>query len=108
MTILEHPLAQTVIEGNNLLLTCSGKGYPSIGITWFKDDKVVTNNVYRLDFSGDSTLNISSVSRNDAGSYICLFSTSAGNLNSSVAQVIVLCKLIYHIIIACKILLQLL
>ena len=91
-------MAQTVIEGDNLLLKCSGKGYPSIGITWFKDGQAITNNVYRLDFSGNSILNISSVSRNDAGLYMCLFSTSAGNLNSSVAQVLVLCKSIYFII----------
>ena len=97
MTILENPVAQTVVEGDNLLLTCSGSGYPSIGITWFKDGSAITSNVYRQAFSGISTLNINSVSSSDGGSYMCLFSTSAGNLNSSMAEVVVLSKSIYYL-----------
>ena len=99
MTILENPMAQTVVEDDNLLLTCSGIGYPSIGITWFKDGSPITSNVYRQAFSGNSTLNIHSVSGSDSGVYMCLFSTSAGNLNSSEAKVVVLRKSIHLLFI---------
>ena len=85
---------QAVTKGENIQLNCeSTLQYPNtsetIHYTWTKDGQSV-------DFDNKTTGNkeINSVSRSDAGIYVCAVSNVAGVSYSDSVQLIVYCKIL--------------
>ena len=75
---------ETVIEGQNVTLTCNASGFPTPTVYWVK-----TSNGDRFN---ETELVFTNISRSEAGEYTCV----ASNLCTSteVVEVDVLCKFI--------------
>ncbi|EDO32136.1 predicted protein, partial [Nematostella vectensis] len=77
-----QPEPTVVREGNPLILSCAADGRPIPSYEWLKDGHVITD-------SSNSTLEIESASREDAGRYQCVASNRIGNETSRYADVTV-------------------
>ncbi|XP_048588906.1 fibroblast growth factor receptor 4 isoform X2 [Nematostella vectensis] len=77
-----QPEPTVVREGNPLILSCAADGRPIPSYEWLKDGHVITD-------SSNSTLEIKSASREDAGRYQCVASNRIGNETSRYADVTV-------------------
>ena len=71
----------TVDEGEKLSLKCHVCGSPPLKIQWMKDRKeLVSAGSTRITFSdGTACLEISPVSKHDAGDYLCKATNDAGS-----------------------------
>ena len=61
--------------GENVTLTCTSEGGPTLNYTWMLPDNTeVTSDM----------LSVNNVMTNDTGEYICIVTSEAGNANTSV------------------------
>ena len=61
--------------GENVTLTCTSQGGPTLNYTWMLPDNTeVTSDM----------LSVNNVMTNDTGEYICIVTSEAGNANTSV------------------------
>lgn len=81
------------VEGEPLRIELHASGNPmSMSYTWTKDGLPIMSNAPNQRIISDgATLNISKLSRNDAGSYICEAMNSQGTAIMEI-QVVVECK----------------
>ena len=92
-SIIVHPTARTVNEGySSLNLTCNADGNPMPSFTWFKNVTFLVTTTSRFTFlSNGKVLQITMVSRTDAGNYFCRASNGR-NASSQIAALLVNCK----------------
>ncbi|XP_067825529.1 hemicentin-1-like [Heptranchias perlo] len=75
---LGRPLKTKAAVGHSLTLRCSSSGYPPPVLTWLKDGVSLTSGE-RIQFvAGGKTLKIENVRESDAGTYICMATSAAG------------------------------
>ncbi|KAL9964191.1 hypothetical protein ACROYT_G027789 [Oculina patagonica] len=67
-----------VVEGNILFLVCQAEGSPTPHVSWRKNGKVLQSSINKTDFIIDDA------SIEDAGSYECEVSNSAGTVSHTV------------------------
>ena len=60
---------RTVLEGDNIKLTCNATGQPEPNITWTKEKP--GNQGYTVVVQEGKVLTITNINRNDAGNYTC-------------------------------------
>ena len=90
--ITTHPEFTVVEEGYYVTLTCYADGNPTPWISWTKDGSLVIGRPGVILGTGNRTLTIEIVNREDSGQYQCLASNGLGNATSSVATLDVDCK----------------
>ncbi|MGB0580766.1 MAG: immunoglobulin domain-containing protein [Limisphaerales bacterium] len=76
--IVTHPTNQTVVAGNNVMLSVAAAGTAPIGYQWFKNGGPVVNETNR-------TLQLTSVTAGDAGTYHVAVSNALGTVQSRTA-----------------------
>uniref|UniRef100_UPI00398EE55D hemicentin-1-like n=1 Tax=Pristiophorus japonicus TaxID=55135 RepID=UPI00398EE55D len=75
---LGRPLKSKAKVGHSLTLRCSSSGYPPPVLSWLKDGVPLTSSD-RVQFTaGGKTLKIENVGEGDAGAYICMATSAAG------------------------------
>ena len=67
---------QNITEGNNLNLTCQPSGTPSPAVSWFS--------VSSGQHTSGNVLELTNISRNEAGDYRCEASNVCGNASEAV------------------------
>ena len=98
--VVAAPTTQTVREGNSVIMTCAGFGYPYPTITWYQDSQPLDPNLagrvsittrltnYNGALVRESVMKICGAGEEDQGSYYCSFSSAFGNtVNSNTWQV---------------------
>ena len=81
---------QTVLEGDNLHLTCIASGQPEPNITWIKERPGNQGNTVVV--QEGKVLTITNINRNDAGGYTCTAYNGFGKLENRAVSVIVTSK----------------
>ena len=81
-TIVNQPRSQSVAVGADITFTVTGDGIAPLTYQWLKDDSIVAGKT-------SSTLTISSVQADDAGSYSVVVSNSGGSVTSNSATLTV-------------------
>ena len=83
----------SVIEGDNVTLSCNASGNPIPAITWTRDGSLISSGNQRISFqAGNRQLTITNVNRTDDGEYQCVADNSEGNDTSDVITLNVKCK----------------
>ncbi|XP_078083679.1 hemicentin-1-like [Mustelus asterias] len=73
-----HPVKTKATVGHSLTLRCSSSGYPPPVLSWLKDGAPLTSSD-RIQFVAEGkTLRIENVGESDAGTYICMAISAAG------------------------------
>ena len=86
--ITSHTPTVTVLEGQNITLSCGATGHPTPLVTWTKTDDPSTI------LANATSYHLLSAGRGAAGTYRCTASNGAGPDASAVAVVDVECKII--------------
>ena len=73
---------QNVTEGENLNLTCEASGTPPLAVSWIKAGVQLTN---------EKVLQLTNISRSQAGDYRCEASNECGN-SSELVNINVQCE----------------
>lgn len=70
-----------VTEGETLRLKCHVSGSPPMAVQWLKDRRELKSggNTRLIFASGTASLEVSQVSMNDAGDYLCKASNASGS-----------------------------
>ncbi|CAH3163880.1 unnamed protein product, partial [Pocillopora meandrina] len=81
--ISTRPEGKTLIEGENITLSCNATGNPEPSISWVKDGFPINSNS-RINFSQDNRLlTITNTSRTYSGEYRCVARNRVGNDTSN-------------------------
>ena len=80
----------TVLQGDNLQLTCKVSGQPEPNITWTKEKPGNQGNTVVV--QEGKLLTITDINRTDAGDYTCTAYNGFGKLESRTVYVIVTCE----------------
>ena len=80
----------TVLQGDNLQLTCKVSGRPEPNITWTKEKPGNQGNTVVV--QEGKLLTITDINRTDAGDYTCTAYNGFGKLESRTVYVIVTCE----------------
>lgn len=94
---VEHlKITQSLVEGQDTVLSCSWGGNPATAIQWQKDGQVLTpEGIYRIEVNDNtSNLYIKIARREDSGLFACIIANEAGS-NMSRCQVTVSCKRLF-------------
>ena len=89
--IVAQPTSVGTVEGGHLFLECRVEGGPPLSVRWFKDGAELEEDD-RVKVSLLRGLNMTNVSRSDAGNYSCQIQWTASQLMSSSAEVTVQCE----------------
>ena len=81
---------QTVLEGDNLHLTCNALGRPEPNITWTKEKPV--NQANTVVVQEGKVLTITNINRTDAGDYTCTAYNGFGKPENQTVYVTVTCE----------------
>ena len=86
-------LTEKLVEGQDIVLSCTWGGNPATSIQWQKDGQVLNNETpYKVETqNNNSRLLIQSAKKEDQGVFVCLIANSAGS-NMSRCQVLVTCN----------------
>ena len=109
--VLKSPQNKTVVEGQNITMTCSAKGHPRPSVAWFTNGirqvsystsaRSITEKANEITETTSSFLTITSANHGrDDGLYFCEFSNSAGRKSSSDGKVTVHGKQRYRFMLA--------
>ena len=79
----------TVLEGNNLQLTCEASGRPDPNITWTKEKPGNQTNIVVVQ---GKVLTITNINRSDAGNYTCAVYNGFGEPDNQTVYVNVPCE----------------
>ena len=91
--ITTQPQVGSVIEGDNVTLSCNASGNPEPTISWTRDGSLVSSGDQRISFeAGNRQLTIRNVNRTDSGEYRCVADNSEGNDTSNAITLDVKCK----------------
>ena len=91
--ITTQPQVGSVIEGDNVTLSCNASGNPVPTISWTRDGSLVSSGDQRISFeAGNRQLTITNVNRADSGEYLCVADNSEGNDTSNATTLDVKCK----------------
>ena len=91
--ITTQPQVGSVIEGDNVTLSCNASGNPVPTISWTRDRSLVSSGDQRISFeAGNRQLTITNVNRTDSGEYLCVADNSEGNDTSNAITLDVKCK----------------
>ena len=91
--ITTQPQVGSVIEGDNVTLSCNASGNPEPTISWTRDGSLVSSGDQRISFeAGNRQLTITNVNRTDSGQYLCVADNSEGNDTSNAITLAVKCK----------------
>ena len=91
--ITTQPQVGSVIEGDNVTLSCNASGNPEPTISWRRDGSLVSSGDQRISFeAGNRQLTITNVNRADSGEYLCVADNSEGNDTSNAITLDVKCK----------------
>ena len=94
--IVENPKDVTIVEGKDVVFSCTVDGNPSPRVTWTKnEEKLNTTTNLQLTASSlnnNNSLTIRDVHRSDSGQYRCVIINSVGNITSSPRDLNVQCK----------------
>ena len=91
--ITTQPQAGSVIEGDNVTLSCNASGNPEPTISWTRDGSLVSSGDQRISFeAGNRQLTITNVNRADSGEYLCVADNSERNDTSNATTLDVQCK----------------
>ena len=91
--ITTQPQVGSVIEGDNVTLSCNASGNPEPTISWRRDGFLVSSGDQRISFeAGNRQLTITNVNRADSGEYLCVADNSEGNDTSNAITLDVKCK----------------
>ena len=77
----------TVLQGDNLQLTCEASGRPEPNITWTKEEPSNQGNIGVV--QEGKLLTITDINKTDAGNYTCTAYNGFGKLESRTVHVIV-------------------
>ncbi|CAH3163905.1 unnamed protein product [Pocillopora meandrina] len=95
--IVENPKDVTIVEGEDVVFSCTVDGNPSPRVTWTKnEEKLNTTTNLQLTASSlnnNNSLTIRDVHRSDSGQYRCVIINSVGNITSSPGDLNVQCNL---------------
>ncbi|KAF7668299.1 hypothetical protein LDENG_00019590 [Lucifuga dentata] len=80
LEFLVQPVAMTKVIGASVLLPCAVTGYPTPQIRWMFGDKLLEESDGRVEVVGGGSLQIASLTEEDAGIYTCM----ADNANASI------------------------
>ena len=75
----------TLEEGESVSLYCNVSGFPEPNVTWSKVG-------VHVPYESGYWLNLTGITRNEAGSYSCQANNTCGEKNSSVISIDVQCK----------------
>ncbi|XP_027037672.1 peroxidasin homolog [Pocillopora damicornis] len=94
--IVENPKDVTIVEGEDVVFSCTVDGNPSPRVTWTKNEEKL-NTTTNLQLTASSlnnkhSLTIRDVHRSDSGQYRCVIINSVGNITSSPGDLNVQCK----------------
>ena len=81
---------QTVLEGDNLHLTCNALGRPEPNITWTQEKPV--NQANTVVVQEGKMLTITNINRTDAGDYTCIAYNGFGKPENQTVYVNVTCE----------------
>ena len=88
----QEPEDTTRSVGSSVTLHCKPpRGEPEVKVTWLKNGKELQLDE-RIQVGPDGDLTVDPVSKFDAGLYVCLARNTAGERQSSPAQLIILGK----------------
>ncbi|XP_070578826.1 papilin-like isoform X2 [Ptychodera flava] len=79
----------TTSVGKSVTLECHATGIPKPTIEWHKGNILLPGTIPRFSQSGDNSLEIQSVSRSDAGDYICTGVNNVGTVQKKTVTLIV-------------------
>ena len=93
---MENPKDVTIVEGEDVVFSCTVDGNPSPRVTWTKnEEKLNTTTNLQLTASSlnnNNSLTIRDVHRSDSGHYRCVIINSVGNITSPPGDLNVQCK----------------
>lgn len=86
----KHPVNQSVLEGNEVVLTCTPpRGKPKPKLTWYKDDRPMSVDGQRISLQkGNRKLVIKNFKKDNEGTYFCEATNVAGRSLSHSAVVV--------------------
>ena len=91
-----HPQNETKIEGDNVTFTCNATGNSAPTLNWTKDGSLLTTGS-RISLSSDGKqLNITNLTREDSGRYVCEATDNVTTVLSNSATLNVQCKITYY------------
>ena len=93
---MENPKDVTIVEGEDVVFSCTVDGNPSPRVTWTKNEEKL-NTTTNLQLTASSlnnkhNLTVTDVHRPDSGHYRCVIINSVGNMTSSPGDLNVQCK----------------